>query len=59
MLTFDEIKNMTDQEVAEANKKLMKRMVLTRIVAPIALTVAFHYGLNFLVKKIENSDTED
>lgn len=50
MYSWKEIQAMNDAEIAAANKKLMKRLVLTRIIVPIAATAAAIILMNRLDK---------
>lgn len=49
--TFNEIKAMDADEIATLNRKLAVRLVLTRIVLPIAAVAAVHIIANRLDKK--------
>jgi hypothetical protein len=52
MYSWKEIQAMNDAQIHGANKKLMTRLVLTRIVLPIAATAAAIVVMN----KLEKSD---
>lgn len=58
MKSWNEIKQMNQEEIAAENKKLMKRLVLTKIVAPIAITAVVHFGLNYLCKKLDDTNED-
>ncbi|ATN93678.1 hypothetical protein SEA_SCAP1_29 [Streptomyces phage Scap1] len=58
MKSWNEIQAMTKEEVAQENRRLVKRLVLTKIVAPIAITAVVHYGVNYLVNRLDNSDND-
>ena len=59
MLSWNDIQKMNKEELAAENKKLMRRLVLTKIVVPIAVTAVVHYGLNYLVNKMDDAPVED
>jgi hypothetical protein len=42
MPTMEQIQHMTPQELAALNKKLIKRLIITRIVVPTAIIAAVH-----------------
>lgn len=52
MYSWNEIQAMNDVEIAAANKKLMKRLMLTRIILPIAATAA----AIIVMRKLEKSN---
>jgi hypothetical protein len=56
MPTFEEIKNLSDEEVAELNKKYGK-LIMKKFAIGLAVTAAVHVGVNLLMKKVENSET--
>jgi hypothetical protein len=37
----------------------VKRLVLTKIVAPVLIGAAVHYGLEYLLNKLPDIDNED
>lgn len=56
MLTTEEINAMTPEQIAKLNKQLMRKIVLTRIVGPIAIIAAVHIGVKLWDKR-QNSET--
>lgn len=56
MLTIEEINNMSPEERAKLSKKLLRKIVLTRVVAPIAAVVIVHVGFALWDKR-HNSET--
>ncbi len=59
MPSWNEIKNMSDEQVTAENKKLMKRLVLTKIVAPIVIGVTVHYAVDYIINRIDSKTTEN
>lgn len=59
MHSWNEIQAMSSEQVAEENKKLVKRLVLTKFVAPIVVAAVVHYGLAYLTKKTETPADEN
>lgn len=55
MLTVDQIKNMTDEEVAAENTRLARKIIVTKIIVPMATVVAVHVAAHFLAKKFANN----
>jgi hypothetical protein len=58
MITIEEINAMTPEERAKLQKKLVRKIVLTRIVAPLAAVAVVHIGIALWEKKHPTS-TED
>ena len=56
MLTIEEIQGMSPEELAKLNKKLLRKIVLTRLVAPIAVVVAVHVGVNLWEKHLNSKN---
>jgi hypothetical protein len=51
MITFDEIQQMSDEEKAALNKKLMRRLA-AKIALSIAIPVAVHVAVRIIEKKL-------
>lgn len=58
MKSWNEIQKMNKEQLAAENSRLVKKLVLTKIVLPIVVTTAVHYGLKYLFKD-ENTTNED
>jgi hypothetical protein len=57
-LDINDIKNLSDEEVAALNKKLTRQLgkvILTRV----AVTVVVVVGLNYLARKLDAADVVD
>ena len=57
MTTIEEIQQMTDEEKAKLNKKIAVKLVLTRIVAPVAIAVVAHVAVSLIVKKLDKNES--
>jgi hypothetical protein len=55
MLTVEEINSMSEEEIALMNKKLFRRLVVTKFVIPIVVAAVVHVGVNILVNKLEKN----
>lgn len=53
MPTMEQIQKMTPEELAALNKKLLKRIVVTRIVVPMAIITAVHLAARAWEKKLD------
>lgn len=53
MLSIDEIKAMSDEEIAATNRKLMKKIIVTRIVVPMAFIVATHVVVTVIERQLD------
>lgn len=58
MYTWKEIQEMSDEEIARANKRLVRKVVLTRIILPVAAVAAVEVFFNRLEKR-QDSENED
>lgn len=59
MTSWNEIEKMNSEELAAENKKLVRRLITRNIVIPVLTAVVAHVAANILVKKLDDSDTED
>ena len=48
MKSWNEIQKMNKEELAAENKKLVRRLVLTKVVLPVVAMTVVHYGLKYL-----------
>lgn len=53
MPSWNDIQKMNKEQLAAENEKLVKKLVLTQFVIPIAITAVIHFGVKYLVKKLE------
>jgi multisubunit Na+/H+ antiporter MnhC subunit len=58
MKSWNEIQKMNKEQLAAENSRLVKKLVLTKIVLPIAVTAAVYYGLKYLFNE-EDTVNED
>jgi multisubunit Na+/H+ antiporter MnhC subunit len=56
MPSFEEIQQMSDEQVAAANKKLVRKLVLTKIVLPVAVTAAVIVVAKIVDKKLGSTE---
>lgn len=59
MKSWNDIQKMNKEELAAENSRLVKKLVWTKIVLPIAVMTVVHVGVNYLVNKMEDAPTED
>jgi len=59
MKSWNEIQQMSKEELAKENNRLAKKLIMHKIVIPIAATVIVHYGLNYLLDKLDDAPTSD
>lgn len=59
MPTIAQINNMTPEELAALNKKLLKRLVITRIVIPAAIITAVHFAAKAWEAKLDAAQTTE
>jgi len=58
MTMIEEINAMSDQEVAKLNKKLAVKVLMTRVVAPIAIAVVAHVAVSLIANKLDKNRSE-
>lgn len=51
-----EIASMTDEEVAATNRKLVLKLVATRIVLPLATVLVVHVATSLITKKLASKN---
>ena len=56
MNSFEELAAMSDQEVADLNRRLVRKLVINKIIVPIAITAVVHVAVNYIVKRIETNE---
>lgn len=56
MYSWEQIKSMTDAEVAVANKKLVRKLVINGFFLPLAAVIATTIILNKIDSKVPNED---
>lgn len=59
MKSWNEIQKMNKEELAKENNRLAKKLILHKIVIPIAAAVVVHFGVNYLLNKMEDAPVED
>lgn len=59
MKSWNEIQKMNKEELAKENNRLAKKLIMYKIVLPIAASVAVHYGVNYLLNKLPDATPED
>jgi len=46
------------EELAASRNRFVKKMVLTKIIAPIAIMTVLHFGVNYLFDKMDNAPVD-
>lgn len=59
MKSWNEIQQMNKEELAKENNRLAKKLIMYKIVLPIAASVVVHYGVNYLLNKLPDAETTD
>lgn len=59
MITIEEINQMTPSELKAAQRKLLKKIIVRRLVVPMAIIAAVHVAARAYEKHLENSMTDE
>lgn len=59
MKSWNEIQKMNKEELAKENNRLAKKLIMHKIVIPIVAMTVVHYGVNYLLNKLEDAPTSD
>jgi uncharacterized membrane protein len=50
------IATLTDEEISELDKKLGRKIIINKIIIPVATTLVLHVVTNIIIKKLDKSD---
>jgi hypothetical protein len=59
MPSWNEIQQMKKEELAAENERLAKKLIMHKIVIPIVVMTAVHFGVKYLLSKLPDAPLED
>lgn len=58
MYSWNQIQKMNKEELATENNRLAKKLIMHKIVIPLAAAAVVHVGLNYLFNKLDDTNED-